>query len=349
MAALIQRMDEQNQQLKTLTEHLSSRVDGAEKGQQQMMSALREVEASLLEKQEQLRESILQEVATGDRMWEGGSQVDQQQPQGASSCPTIVHKPVPFDGKVSWDSYKTQFEILAKMNHWKEPEKAAHLAISLRGPAMGVLHNLPSEERHNYNALSTALDIRFGTAHQVELSHMHLKNRTRRRDESLPELAEDVERLTRCSYPDAAADMIEVLAKDQFIDALQDEEMRLRVRQSRPSTLRQALETSLELESFELASRHRPRMAREAVLEDSELEENHLEQKAMDQLVELVRRAMRDPQQEQKAEERVRQRRQRTVWCWRCGKKGHMQRDCRQQPQAGQAVPPGGSQLGNEQ
>ena len=71
MAALIQRMDEQNQQLKTLTEHLSSRVDGAEKGQQQMMSALREVEASLLEKQEQLRESILQEVATGDRMWEG--------------------------------------------------------------------------------------------------------------------------------------------------------------------------------------------------------------------------------------------------------------------------------------
>ena len=90
-------------------------------------------------------------------------------------------------------------------------------------------------------------------------------------------------------------------------------------------------------------------MAREAVLEDSELEENHLEQKAMDQLVELVRRAMRDPQQEQKAEERVRQRRQRTVWCWRCGKKGHMQRDCRQQPQPGQAVPPGGSQSGNEQ
>ena len=103
---------------------------------------------------------------------------------------------------------------------------------------------------------------------------MHLKNRTRRRDVSLPELAEDVERLTRCSYPDAAADMIEVLAKDQFIDALQDEEMRLRLRQ------RQALEMSLELESFELASRHRPRMAKEAVLGDSELEENQLERKA---------------------------------------------------------------------
>ena len=104
--------------------------------------------------------------------------------------------------------------MLAKMNHWKEPEKAAHLAISLRGPAMGVLHNLPPEEHQDYNALLTALNIWFETAHQMELSCMHLKNRTRRRDESLPELAEDVERLTQCSYPDVAADMIEILAKD---------------------------------------------------------------------------------------------------------------------------------------
>ena len=96
--------------------------------------------------------------------------------------------------------------------------------------------------------------------------------------------------------------MIEVLAKDQFIDAMQDEEMTLRLCQSCPSTLRQVLETSLELESFELASRHRPRVAREAVLEDNEPEESQSEQKAMDQLVELARRAMRDPQQEQNAD-----------------------------------------------
>lgn len=130
---------------------------------------------------------------------------------------------------------------------------------------------------------------------------------------------------------------------------MQDEDMRLRVCQSRPSALRQALQTSLELESFELASRHRPRVAREAVLEDNEPAENQLEQKAMDQLAEFVRCAMKDPQQEQKAEGRVRQHRQWTVWCWRCGKKGHMQQECHQQPHPGRAVPPGGSQPGNEQ
>ena len=84
------------------------------------------------------------------------------------------------------------------------------MAISLRGPAMGVLANLTPEQ-------------------QVELSRVQLRSRVRRRDESLPELAENIERLTRHAYPNAAAEMIEVLAKDQFIEALHNEEMRLKV------------------------------------------------------------------------------------------------------------------------
>ena len=97
--------------------------------------------------------------------------------------------------------------------------------------------------------------------------------------------------------------MIKVLAKDQFIDALHDEEMQLKVCQSRPSTLCQALEASLELESFQLASRQRVRIAREAVLEDSKQEDKQPEQKAMDQLIALVQRAQREPQHEQKVAE----------------------------------------------
>ncbi len=43
--------------------------------------------------------------------------------------------------------------------------------------------------------------------------------------------------------------MLEVLAKDLFVEALSDEDVRLRIRQSRPETLQRALETALELES----------------------------------------------------------------------------------------------------
>ena len=55
-------------------------------------------------------------------------------------------------------------------------------------------------------------------------------------------MAEDVERLTRLAYPGADAAMLEVLAKDEFVDALPQEDMRLILRQMRPSSLREALQ-----------------------------------------------------------------------------------------------------------
>ena len=95
-------------------------------------------------------------------------------------------KPAPFDGKLTWDAYHTQFEMLAQINRWSDVDKAAYLAISLRGPAATVLTNLPPAQRYNYAALTSALQSRFGTAHQTELNRMRLKARIRRREETLP-------------------------------------------------------------------------------------------------------------------------------------------------------------------
>ncbi len=52
-------------------------------------------------------------------------------------------RPAPFDGKTTWDAYRMQFDMLAEINRWSQSEKAAYLAISLRGPAATVLTNLP--------------------------------------------------------------------------------------------------------------------------------------------------------------------------------------------------------------
>ena len=147
--------------------------------------------------------------------------------------------------------------MLACLNRRNDLDKTAYLAISLRGPAATVLINLSSDQRHDYTALTAAMQARFGTVHQMELNWMRLKARTCQRDEGLPELAEDAERLLRLAYPDAAESMVEVLAKDQFVDALSEEDMHLHIRQSRPTTLRCALDTALELESYQLASNQR--------------------------------------------------------------------------------------------
>ena len=57
--------------------------------------------------------------------------------------------------------------------------------------------------------------------------------------------------------PDAAPAMLELLAKDQFIDSLTDEDTKLKIRQNRPESLQQALKAAFELQSYQLASRHR--------------------------------------------------------------------------------------------
>ena len=108
-----------------------------------------------------------------------------------------------------------------------------------------------------YEALTTALDTCFGLSHQTELNRMRLKARTRCRDENLAELAEDVEHLVRLAYPEAAE-----------ATALPDEDMQLRIRQNKPATLRNALGTALELESYKLASKQKATFVREAQLEE---------------------------------------------------------------------------------
>ena len=109
------------------------------------------------------------------------------------SGPTNVQRPPPFDGKSTWEAYHAQFSLLAELNGWSEQRKAAYLAISLRGPALTVLTNLPEEQRKDYKTLSAALQNRFGNTRQAELNRAQLRGRTKRREETLPELAENVE------------------------------------------------------------------------------------------------------------------------------------------------------------
>ena len=149
-----------------------------------------------------------------------------------------------------------QFEMLAQINHWNGEEKSTYLAVCLRGSAQAVLSNMPADKIYNYDDLVSAPEARFGNAHQSpsELHKTKLICWVKRKEESLVELAEDIEYLTRLAYPEAARSMQESLAKDQFIDSLPEEDMRLKICQDQPKSLRDAVEFPLELEAFQVAS-----------------------------------------------------------------------------------------------
>jgi hypothetical protein len=127
-----------------------------------------------------------------------------------------ILRPPKFDGKSLWEAFLAQFEIAARMNEWCDEEKASFLETSLTGNATLVLSNLSGTDRRNNQVLVTSLTSRFGVTHQSELARAKLKSRFQRKDETLPELVESVESLTRNAYPDATPELHEVLARDFF-------------------------------------------------------------------------------------------------------------------------------------
>ena len=171
-----------------------------------------------------------------------------------SSRPKEI-KPATFDGKSSWIDFRSHFDICAELNGWSEQEKGLHLAVSLRGSAQSILGNLHSDSKKDFNSLCKALEERFAPANQTELYRAQLRERRQKATETIPELGQDIRRLTNLAYSSAPIDVRETLAKEQFIDALFSSDMRLRIKQSRPRDLNDAICHAVELDAYNNAEK----------------------------------------------------------------------------------------------
>ena len=167
---------------------------------------------------------------------------------------------------------------------------------------------------------------------------MKFKNRVKQKDESCQEMAEDIEQLCRLAYPDAPPTLRDVLARDQFIDALPDEDTRLRIKQERPKMLQKALEAALELESFQIAARQRVKVSREPELLRSKLDTDQKESEKFSQLeegklemmkiLERLKKSMKLCLDSVLAAAKAQQRSPKALGCWNCDDLNHIKRNC---------------------
>ena len=105
-----------------------------------------------------------------------------------------------FDGKSSWSDYLVQFQIAARLNHWWEEDKAMELATSLVGQACGVLSDMSEQDLLDYGALVQKLSLRFEPVNLIGMYQSQLRSRKRKHNESLPELAQEIGKLTDKSF-----------------------------------------------------------------------------------------------------------------------------------------------------
>ena len=260
--------------------------------------------------------------------------------RGRQNIPNI--KPATYDGSTSWLDYKSHFEACAKLCQWDDEAKCLYLSVSLRGSAQGVLGNISDGREMSYKELVSALDDRFAPPDQIDLYRTQLRERKQRASESIPELGQHIRRLVNLAYPTVPADVKETLAKDHFIEALAISDMRLRIKQARPKNLNEALRHAIELEAF-LKTEQRlggSGSSIRAVEQDSSGTVTNELSKVNDTILELkksmstITKELRELKERDRKQTTDQKSNRNADWrkdieCYRCGKKGHIQRECR--------------------
>ncbi|KAK2917592.1 hypothetical protein Q8A73_004338 [Channa argus] len=219
-----------------------------------------------------------------------------------------------YSGLTPLEPYLAQVELAALHGGWSGEETATHLALALEGPALQVLADLLPEDRRELQAITAALQRRFGQRTSVEQSREQLAGRYRHDGESLGDFAADVQLYTQRGYPTFPVAAREELSLHSFLRGLAPERLRQHVRLSTPRSLEEALREAERAEEVLGAgsapgrspSWHRPVRAasREAAGERLEGEVTSRAQPA------VTRRQPRDDR------------------CHCCGEPGHFARDC---------------------
>lgn len=189
---------------------------------------------------------------------------------------TFKIKPQLFDGSDDLEEYLTQFNLLSELNGWNVRTKALLLASSLSGSARAILNEMTDGERHDFDCLVSILKNRFGSDNRAEVYRAELQSRMRYRNETLPELAQSIKKLTRRAYPGTSAIVRDTLALDFFIDAIPESEIRLRLREVGPKTINEAETIAVRLEALRVADRQKGRAVRATESSDSKKVENEI-------------------------------------------------------------------------
>ena len=106
-----------------------------------------------------------------------------------------------YSGATPLEPYLAQFRIAALHHGWDGDQSATQLALALEGTAMQVLLDLAPAAQRDVQALTRALDMRFGQRAAADHSRELLAGRHRQEGECLGVYAADILLYAQRGYP----------------------------------------------------------------------------------------------------------------------------------------------------
>ena len=170
--------------------------------------------------------SVDRPIVTGFRDHEGGLGPSSDQSNNESRrrpvLPTL--KLGTYDGSACLVTFLAKFENCIDYYGWTSKEQLCHLRASLEGAAGQVLWD--AGKQGSVDEVIRLLKSRFGSSNEEERYRSELRSRRRRRGESLQSVYSDVRRLMALAFPGQSGSLWEIMARDAFVDALADPNLR---------------------------------------------------------------------------------------------------------------------------
>ena len=97
----------------------------------------------------------------------------------------------------------------------------------------------------------TLLRTRFGNELHSERFKAEIKVRRRRPKETLQQLYQDISKLMALAYPGSKPELSSYVAKEAFVEALNDPQLQLKVIEREPKTVEDALNIAVKMEAYQ--------------------------------------------------------------------------------------------------
>ena len=122
--------------------------------------------------------------------------------------------------------------------------------MCLTGRAGQVFKRLPDDTRADYELAKAALKNRFEPESQKTLYQMKLQTRVKQKGEGWAEFGKDLRVLADKAYPDLVDEARERFALNQYLTQLSNPQVAFAVKQTKPTTVDNAVQATPEMESY---------------------------------------------------------------------------------------------------
>ena len=157
-----------------------------------------------------------------------------------------------FDGTTCLETFFAKFDNCTQYFGWDAEDQLFQLKAALDGAAGQLLWDL--DRNATVEQIRKLLRCRFGNDHQAERFRAELRTRKRKDGETLQFLYQDICRLMALAYPGPTSALSEIVGRDAFLEALDNQKLRVRILEREPLTLDEALNAAVRLEAFDRKS-----------------------------------------------------------------------------------------------